>query len=217
MTLLRRESLRSAMSHATPIEDRLVFTPLLDPAQIGPASVDLRLGTDFFVLRKPRGSGLDPSTATHADLEALQERVTIPLGEPFWLHPQQFALGATLEYMRIPACMGGYVLSRSSWGRVGLMVATAIMVQPGYTGSLTLELVNEGDSPIALYPGLRVAQLAVHSLDEATNEPYKSDEAKYASPTGPQVSRLAWDRDEMRRVKLLRASMETLSGRVDGV
>ena len=40
--------------------------------------------------------------------------------------------------------MGAYVLGRSSWGRVGLIVATAVMVQPGYTGTLTLELVNEG-------------------------------------------------------------------------
>lgn len=31
-------------------------------------------------------------------------------------------------------------------------VATAIMVQPGYHGALTLELVNEGETPIALYP-----------------------------------------------------------------
>jgi dCTP deaminase len=216
LSLLQREALRAAISHEMPIDKRLVFTPLLDPKQVGPASVDLRLGTDFFVLRKRRGSGLDPARATYEDAEALQERVTIPLGEPFWLHPQQFALGATLEYMRIPPDMGGYVLSRSSWGRVGLLVATAIMVQPGYTGTLTLELVNEGDTPIALYPGLRVAQLALHRLETETGEPYKSDEAKYSSPTGPQVSRLAWDRDEMKRVKALRAQMETLSGQPPG-
>ena len=210
MTLLRRESLRQAISPDTPIADRLVFTPLLDPKQVGPASVDLRLGTEFLLLRKPRGSGLDPASATHDDFERLQEKVSIPLGEPFWLHPQQFVLGVTLEYMRVPAHMGGYVLSRSSWGRVGLLVATAIMVQPGYTGTLTLELVNEGDSPIALYPGLRVAQLAVHTLDHPTEDPYKGREAKYSSPTGPQVSRLAWDREEMDRVKRLRARMETL-------
>ena len=40
-------------------------------------------------------------------------------------------LGATLEYLRFPRHLGGYVLGRSSWGRVGLLVATAIMVQPG--------------------------------------------------------------------------------------
>src|SRR4051794_2515730 len=95
MSLLQREALREAMSHETPLRKRLVFTPLLDPKQIGPASVDLRLGTDFFVLRKPRGSGLDPGTTTYEEAQALQERVTVPLGEPFWLHPQQFALGAT--------------------------------------------------------------------------------------------------------------------------
>lgn len=207
--LLQKEALRKAISQETPIEDRLLFTPLLDDAQIGPASVDLRLGSTFFLLRHARGSGLDPATDEQEEVERIQERFDIPLGRRLWLHPGHFLLGSTLEYMRIPCDMGGYVLARSSWGRVGLLVATAVMVQPGYTGTLTLELVNHGGSPIALYPGLRVAQLAIHRLESKT-KPYSADGAKYESPTGPQVSRLAWDRDEMERVKELNRRLTML-------
>ena len=89
----------------------------------------------------------------------------------------------------MPPDLGAYVVGRSSWGRIGLIVATAIMVQPGYAGTLTLELVNEGEAPIRLYPGLRIAQLAVHELSTET-EPYARKGAKYLAPTGPQVSRL---------------------------
>jgi dCTP deaminase len=74
------------------------------------------------------------------------------------------------------------------------------MVQPGYHGALTLELVNEGERPIALIPGLRVAQLAVHRLDKATEFPYEAH-AKYVSPIGPEPPKLAWDASEVKRMQ----------------
>lgn len=200
MTLLRNEALRQAISHKTPTSKRLFVTPMLEDRQIGPASIDLRLGSEFYLLRRARGAGIDPGQDNQIRVEEMHERVKLILGERLWLHPGHFVLGTTLEYLRLPANMGAYVLARSSWGRIGLLVATAIMVQPGYTGTLTLELVNEGDSPIALYPGLRVAQLAVHLLDRPTARPYSTGKPKYSSPIGPQASRLAWDRAEMQRV-----------------
>lgn len=67
------------------------------------------------------------------------------------------------------------------------------MVHPGFSGNLTLELVNHGESPIALYAGSRIAQLAVHSLSSNTADVYTG---KYAGPTGPQVSRLPRERED---------------------
>lgn len=213
MTLLRNEDLHAAISHDTPMDERLFITPLLEDAQIGPASVDLRLGSEFYLLRRSREAGLDPGRDSQEKVEDLHETVNLSLGEQLWLHPGQFVLGSTFEYLRLPANLGAYVLSRSSWGRIGLLVATAIMVQPGYAGTLTLELVNEGDSPIALYPGLRVAQLAVHKLNTPTEKPYGAGAPKYSSPIGPQASRLAWDRDEMERIERLKKRLTVLDER----
>jgi dCTP deaminase len=200
MSLLPREILLERIDEVD-LDRRLVVTPLLDRKQVGPGSVDLRLGTDFLLLRRVRGAGVDPASAASIEGES-HEHVTVGLGDAIWLHPQQFVLGATLEFLRIPPDLGAYVVGRSSWGRIGLIVATAIMVQPGYAGSLTLELVNEGDAPIRLYPGLRIAQLAVHSLTAPT-EPYTRKGAKYLAPTGPQASRAAWDKSEVRTLKRL--------------
>jgi dCTP deaminase len=204
VTLLRKEDLVKAMSPTTPMVDRLVVTPMLDPdVQVGPASIDLRLGSDFLLARRAEGSGIDPADDDELAIERTQERTTVPLGEPFWLHPQQFALGATLEFIRMPTSLGAYVVGRSSWGRIGLIVATAIVVQPGYHGALTFELVNEGERPIALYPGLRIAQLSVHELTAKTEFPYEA-QAKYVSAIGPEPPKLAWDANEVKRMKLLR-------------
>jgi dCTP deaminase len=193
VSLLHHEALTAAIEE-TDIRRRLVVMPLIDRAQIGPASVDVRLGTEFRILRRIDDAGLDPRLAEEARVERMQEHATVPIGESLWLHPGQFVLGATLEYLSFPAHLGGYVVGRSSWGRIGLLVATAIMVQPGYRGCLTLELVNHGDGPIALYPGCRIAQLTVHSLPGDTENGYQG---KYVGPTGPEISRLDKERSEI--------------------
>jgi dCTP deaminase len=200
MTLLKHEDLQDAMQR--PIDSRLVITPMLDGAQVREASIDLRLGTEFLILRRTMKAGLDPSHFSQAEMDRLQERIVVPYGGEIWLHPGHFMLAATLEYLRIPADLGAYVLGRSSWGRVGLIVATAIMVQPGFKGCLTLELVNDGDSPIKLYPGARIAQLAVHSLNGPTKHPY-GPKGKYEAPVAPQASRLAKEGDEAERFSRL--------------
>ncbi|CAB1127995.1 dCTP deaminase [Candidatus Hydrogenisulfobacillus filiaventi] len=180
-----------------PLDHRLVITPLLDPGQIRGSSVDVRLGTEFILLKRsarapidPRGLPLEGGEESWADY---QERVSVPVGERMILHPNQLVLGATLEFLGVPRDWMAYVIGRSSWGRLGLIVATAIMVSPGYRGSLTLELANLADTPIYLYPGTRVAQLVFHSLEEPAAA-YGAG-GKYTGPVGPEFSKLGEDRD----------------------
>jgi dCTP deaminase len=215
VTLLHHEDLNDALR--APLRDRLVITPLLDHRQIGPASIDVRLGTDFLFLRRTERAGLDPGDSrVRTELQGIHEQLTVPLGTPLWLHPGHFLLGSTLEFVRMPSALAGFLLGRSSWARLGLVVETAGLVQPGFAGTLTYELVNTGDSPIALYPGLRVAQLAVYRLPGPTRHGQLPQEdrypAKYLAAVGPEVSRLAWEEDEMAKVLELG---KALQGRPD--
>jgi dCTP deaminase len=193
MSILGRKGLQNAVLKRPP-DERLIVMPLVHPTQIGEASIDVRLGTRFHVLRRTQDSGLDPRTVVQSTVERGQDEVIVPIGEPLWLHPGQFVLGATLEYLRFPSDLAADVVGRSSWGRVGLLVATAVMIQPGYRGTLTLELVNHGDGPIALYPGSRIAQLVVSPVIDPSDTPYAG---KYVGSTGPQVSHLAKEQAEI--------------------
>lgn len=205
MSLMSREDIREALERDE-LERRLVITPLLDDEQIGGASVDVRLGSEFLQLRRTSGPGLDPKTQKQAAAKEMLERIVVPLGGQMWLHPRHFLLAATLEYIRLPADIGAYVVGRSSWGRVGLIVATAVMAHPGFAGCLTLELVNEGDSPICLYPGMRIAQLALEKMDAATAHAYGETD-KYFAPIGPEGSRLWKDRPELARIESLTTAL----------
>jgi hypothetical protein len=55
----------------------------------------------------------------------------------------------------------------STWGRLGLIVATAVGIQPNFAGTLTLELRNLGEAPLSLYPGQLIAQLFFHEVSGA--------------------------------------------------
>lgn len=194
--MLGRNDLEDALASR-----RLIITPLLDPAQVGRGAVDLRLGTEFLLLRRTRKPGLNPGKDSQLELDELQERVVVPFGEELWLHPRHFILAATLEFLRLADDLCAYVVGRSSWGRLGLVVATAVFVHPEFHGCLTLELVNEGDSPICLSPGARIAQLAVHKLEHRA--PRRDDEEeKYRAPVRPQPSRLASAREHAELAKL---------------
>src|SRR5204862_6361035 len=61
----------------------------------------------------------------------------------------------------------------SSLGRLGLIVhATAGFCDPGWKGTLTLELNNLTRVPIKLYAGLPIAQLSFMTLDAPALRPY---------------------------------------------
>ena len=199
MTALLREDIERRLAEPD-LAKRLVITPLLDKEkQIGAGSVDLRLGSEFIEVPRQDNARIDPfeDRDSRAVSGSPDRRFYVPLGDRFVLHPGQFMLGSTLEFLAIPDDVVGQVLSRSSWGRIGLLVATAVAVQPGFRGVLTLELVNAGSVPIVLRPGLRVAQLQMWKGDEATAHPYRTG-GKYDAPLGPQSNRLVWEVDERR-------------------
>jgi dCTP deaminase len=148
--------------------DQIVVSPIVDlRKQLGPSSLDVRLSPEFRVLQRRHLAFLDPfqdeqllKRRVHSYSEHVEVAVD-PNEGGFVLHPGQFALGASLEYVRLPSSVGARIEGRSSWGRLGLEIhSTAGYIDPGFAGRITFELKNVGDVPIPLFVGLRVAQLA---------------------------------------------------------
>jgi dCTP deaminase len=144
-----------------------------DPARVQPASVDLRLGDSFRVFHNHRTTAIDlrrPPTN-------LTEEVVATAEEGFVIHPGEFCLGRTQEWVELPDDIVARIEGKSSLGRLGLIVhATAGFCDPGWKGTLTLELNNLTRVPIKLYPGLLIAQLSFMALDRPALRPYGSPE-----------------------------------------
>lgn len=185
MSVLGEQRILLALK-APRLKDRLVITPLLSPTQIGPGSVDVRLGNEFIAVRRANLPSFDPGAAKETKRHRYQAKHYVNFGACFHLHPNELVLASTLEYVRLPRNISAVVTTRSSWGRVGLVIATATAVHPGFTGCITLELINHGEVPLILYPGLSVAQLVLHDAEGAPLYV-----GKFNHHTGPQFGTVA--------------------------
>jgi len=162
-------------------------------ANIGPSSLDLRLGAYFKVYNHASHAILDPmDPETFKDVARMIE---IEPGNAFVVQPGEFVLGVTLEKIKIPDYMVARVEGRSSLGRLGIIIhSTAGFVDAGFEGTITLEITNINRMPVALYPGMRVCQLAFEQMTTSAEVPYQNKKSsKYQGQVFPEESRIASD------------------------
>jgi dCTP deaminase len=166
---------------------RIRVEPLADGA-IQPSSIDLRLGDKIRVFRNNHISHID----LRSDTAALTEVVELTPGQPFFLRPLEFALGVTVEHIVVPNDLVARLDGKSSLGRVGLLIhATAGLVDPGWEGRLTLELMNLAPFPITLFAGMKIGQISFIKMTSPVDNPYGGGRlaSKYQGDTDPTPSR----------------------------
>lgn len=186
----------------------LIVSPILSDSQLGPSSIDLRMGTVVLVAKAGAQSHVEPAAYLREESDPRHhhdavrskkqkhERFDVPFRESFLLHPGTLALVPTLEWVKLPSDIQGVVTARSSWAREGLNIATATIVNPGYSGIVTLELANFGEIPIRLYPGLRLAQIAFYELRDAEGPtPDQLPSGQFQMSFEPSAGNIAKDGD----------------------
>lgn len=144
----------------------LCVVPLLDVGEIkrkNAASLDLRLGRWLRSMRQTKVTEIQVGESRHE--EGISKQHYVRFNDYFVLHPREFVIGITLEWLKFPFDLSGYVTGKSSWGRRGLIIETAAGIHPGFTGCLTLELANVGVAPIKLQPGMQICQIILHDVD----------------------------------------------------
>ena len=171
--ILNSHSVAEALAD-TDAEDPLILAPQPDLVELqksGAASIDLRLGTWFVTARTTKHPLLSvhDDTRNNPSEQLMSTKQYVRFGGEFILHPRRFVLAATLEWIRMPRKLAGYVTGKSSWGRRGLVIETAPGVHPGFVGCLTLELANVGEIPIAIPPGTPICQLFFHQVEGDTS------------------------------------------------
>jgi dCTP deaminase len=175
---------------------RIVVDPY-DPDLIQPSSIDVRVDRRFRVFRNNRTAVIDP----RVEQPELTELVEITGDEPFILHPGEFVLGATYERVGLPDDLVARLEGKSSLGRLGLLIhSTAGYVDPGWEGTLTLELSNVANLPIKLYDGMKIGQISFQRLSSAVEVAYGDARigSRYRGQTDPTASRYHADFERTR-------------------
>jgi dCTP deaminase len=156
-------------------------SPIISADQLGP-TLDLRLGNEFLIKKMDRLPYYDIvrfARAAKVDPDMVRRFYqTVKIADPtvpFILHPGDFALGSTLEFIELPGNIGAQLEGRSGWAREGLNVhSTAGLIHPGHKGIIVFELQNLGTHPLPLYPGTRVAQLLFYKLGRSSRRSYSA-------------------------------------------
>lgn len=181
----------------------IIIEPLEDhERQIQPSSVDLRIGNEFKGFKIIRKPCIDPQEP--GDIESYMKSYHIKDGESFIIHPGEFALATTYEYIGLPDNLVARVEGRSSIGRLGItMHVTAGYIDPGFHGKITLEISNIGKMPVALYPKQRVCQIVFETMTSPAEKPYghPERESKYMGQLKPETSKIK-DDYELKKLRI---------------
>lgn len=166
--LSAQEILDRTSSTVSP-EKRLTLVPPPEFEAIaarGGTSIDLRLGRWFRSFKQTHTASVALIGAAPDAMEPTESSRTkqhfVPFGQSYVIHPGRFALGVTLEWLKLPGDLSGYVTGKSSLGRHGLVIETAAGLHPHFSGCLTLELANVGEVPLEIYPGMKICQIFLH-------------------------------------------------------
>lgn len=159
-------------------------------SMLQPASLDLRLDRHFKTLRSG-STYIDPAE----DQAELWSGETVGDGDWTLIYPHEFVLASTYEKVTLDAQHAARFEGKSSLGRQGLLThITAGFIDPGFSGHITLELSNVTESPIKLYPGMKIGQICFIRLDTPATTPYGASSlgSHYQGQRGPNISR-GWD------------------------
>jgi dCTP deaminase len=170
------------------IRDGRVRIDPFDESDIQPSSIDLHVDKLFRTFHNHRFPHID----VKQPMENLTELVEVAENEAFILHPGEFVLGSTSEYVMLPNDLVARLEGKSSLGRLGLLIhSTAGYVDPGFEGHLTLELSNVANLPITIYPYMKIGQISFFQLTSAAENPYGSGKvgSKYQGQRGPTPSK----------------------------
>ena len=160
----------------------------LDMSLLQPSSFDVRIDRFFRLFDNHKYAFIDPAEQQ----DDLTRFVEVAQDEPFILHPGEFVLGSTYEFVKLPDNVAARLEGKSSLGRLGLVThSTAGFVDPGFNGHVTLELSNMATLPIKLWPGMKIGQLCFFQLSSPSETPYGSEKYlnRYQGQRGPTASR----------------------------
>jgi len=139
---------------------RLVVDPL-ELNQIGPASIDLHLGTEIRVME-----GGPPVIDLDEDADYRRVTTVRALDDPYLLQPGETIHGITRERISLPPDVGGWLEGRSRYARLGLMIhVTSGFIAPGVNNRQVLEMSNVAGRPLLIHAGTRLCQIVLQRAE----------------------------------------------------
>ncbi len=146
---------------------RLVIRPFHKDT-IRENGIDMRLAEEIARHQLPnKDFVMDPTNESMVKSGFVKERNRKQL----ILNAKEQVLLSTEEYLEVPDDVAGFVELRSTWARHGLSMPPTV-IDAGFKGNITLEVINNAPYPILLRPGQRFAHVIFVKLSSKAATPY---------------------------------------------
>jgi len=134
---------------------------------------DIRIADEFLIFKMTQREPLITPKAFNPDYVTRVKKD----GDPLILKPGQYALGKSVEYIRMPRDLIAICVNKSTYARCGLIVNVS-PIEATWEGYLTIELANPTQYRIAIYPNEGIAQL-IFLKGEPCEISYADKKGKY--------------------------------------
>lgn len=169
----------------------------LNEAQLQPASYDVTLAGHFKFVHMDRveqAEAAQGKTLTMQEIAKRDELWTewdLEDGEEIEIDRTGFLIASTREVITLPDDVAAQYNGKSSWARIGLAThVTAGFTDPGFTGTVTLEIFSVAPRPVKLTVGAAIGQIMFYRLPTPALKPYghKDRKSKYSGQQGATLS-----------------------------
>lgn len=137
---------------------------------------DLRIADEFKIFTNINNSIVDPKNFDAKSFVDFKGPVCI-------IPPNSFALGRTVEYIRIPRNVMTICVGKSTYARCGI-ITNVTPLEPEWEGYVTLEISNTTPLPARIYADEGIAQIIFFESDEECERSYKDKQGKYQKQMG---------------------------------
>lgn len=154
------------------------------------AGYDLRLGDELLLFKNTYNEVIDPKRFKDESYrKRVFDNIHFVTGEQcnpympirsFTIPPHSYALGASLEYIRMPRWLKGRCVGKSTLARCGILINTT-PIEPGWHGHLTIEISNITPCPALVYAREGIAQLEFEIMESEPEQDYGDKNGKYQS------------------------------------
>ncbi len=132
---------------------------------------DLRLADEFFVPQQNKGIIIDPKNFNISKFTRIK-------ATEYVIPENNFVLGRSLEYFRIPKNILTIVFGKSTYARCGLIV-NITPLEPEWEGFITISIINPTNHKIKIYANEGIAQAIFLKSENICKISYKDKQGKY--------------------------------------
>ncbi|MCS7150763.1 MAG: dCTP deaminase [Endomicrobia bacterium] len=132
---------------------------------------DLRLADEFLVPQETQDITVDPKNFDVSKFDKIKTKEYI-------IPANNFVLGRSLEYFRIPRDILVIVFGKSTYARCGLVV-NITPLEPEWEGYITISIINPLNHKIKIYANEGIAQAVFIKADKLCEISYKDKKGKY--------------------------------------